>query len=110
LYCAQTKLKRQPQPKVSTKRSETQGHRFPLDIIFALGKPWQMTVDCATRRSWVQKLKLKDECLPKFKMLVDWFYKDKHPLKTAFARTDAEQVYNSKTWDEFAKNTISPMR
>ena len=60
-----------------------------------------MTVDCATRRSWVQKLKSKDECLPKFKMLVDWFYKDKHPLKTAFARTDAEQVYNSKKWDEF---------
>ena len=91
LHCSACKLKRHPQPKVSAKRSTTQGHRFHLDIFFALGKPWQMVVDCMSRRSWPQKLKSKDECLAKFVLLVVWFYKDKYPLKTAFVRTDAEQ-------------------
>jgi hypothetical protein len=60
-----------------------------------------MVVDCMSRRSWPQKLKSKDECLAKFMLLVAWFYEDKYPLKTAFVRTDAEQVYNSKKWEEF---------
>ena len=43
LYCAQTKLKRHPQPKVSAKRSQTQGHRFHLDIFlrWASHGKWQ---------------------------------------------------------------------
>ena len=60
-----------------------------------------MVVDCMSRRSWTQKLRSKNERLVKFRLLVEWFYKDKYPLKTAFVRTDAEQVYNIKKWEEF---------
>ena len=73
-----------------------------IDIGFTAGSrfKFQLYVDDFTRESFIDVLKSKDQCLPRWKDLQAHLENEHFPYKFARVKTDSEPIYWTPAWEE----------
>ena len=77
-----------------------------IDIGFTAGSrfKFQLYVDDFTRESFIDVLKSKDQCLPRWKDLQAHLENEHFPYKFARVKTDSEPIYWTPAWEEYCSS------
>ena len=103
--CTVANQRQRPLSDHSHNRSTRICHRMWIDLGFTAGSrvTFQLYVDDHSRESFIDILKTKEECLPKWTELKGHLENDAQPFKFAFIKTDREAIYWTPGWDNHCK-------